>query len=209
MRKVCELGRSMVEMLGVLAIIGVLSVGGISGYSKAMFKHKMNKQMEQLNTIISSITRFKHELKRSSPDGSYIEVIPILKKMGEIPEDMYIENNDRYIQDVFKTRYQAYYQLAGGDFVGMYDTTHTTAMNNFIDMCKNAHLIAKDWRQELSLIQILDTNLKSIYQLYGDKRCDTSKKCLKNLKITDIDDLCRMCEEEDWCGFYFIWHVKD
>ena len=29
-------GRSMVEMLGVLAIIGVLSVGGISGYSKAM-----------------------------------------------------------------------------------------------------------------------------------------------------------------------------
>ena len=29
-------GRSMVEMLGVLAIIGVLSVGGISGYSKAI-----------------------------------------------------------------------------------------------------------------------------------------------------------------------------
>ena len=29
-------GRSMVEMLGVLAIIGVLSVGAIAGYSKAM-----------------------------------------------------------------------------------------------------------------------------------------------------------------------------
>ena len=29
-------GRSMIEMLGVLAIIGVLSVGGIAGYSKAM-----------------------------------------------------------------------------------------------------------------------------------------------------------------------------
>ena len=31
-----QIGRSMVEMLGVLAIIGVLSVGGIAGYSKAM-----------------------------------------------------------------------------------------------------------------------------------------------------------------------------
>ena len=36
-------GRSMIEMLGVLAIIGVLSVGGISGYSRAMAKYKLTK----------------------------------------------------------------------------------------------------------------------------------------------------------------------
>ena len=35
-------GRSMIEMLGVLAIIGVLSVGGIAGYYKAMEKFKQN-----------------------------------------------------------------------------------------------------------------------------------------------------------------------
>ena len=35
-------GRSMVEMLGVLAIIGVLSVGGIAGYSLGMRKHRAN-----------------------------------------------------------------------------------------------------------------------------------------------------------------------
>ena len=29
-----EIGRSMIEMLGVLAIIGVLSVGGIAGYGR-------------------------------------------------------------------------------------------------------------------------------------------------------------------------------
>ncbi len=39
-----ENGRSMVEMLGVLAIIGVLSVGTIAGYSKAMMKYKLNRQ---------------------------------------------------------------------------------------------------------------------------------------------------------------------
>ena len=42
-----ETGRSMVEMLGVLAIIGVLSVGGIAGYTMAMNKYKAN---EILNT---------------------------------------------------------------------------------------------------------------------------------------------------------------
>ena len=42
MRKM-EKGRSMVEMLGVLAIIGVLSVGGIYGYTVAMNKHKANE----------------------------------------------------------------------------------------------------------------------------------------------------------------------
>ena len=37
MRKIkSQLGRSMVEMLGVLAIIGVLSIGGVTGYRYAM-----------------------------------------------------------------------------------------------------------------------------------------------------------------------------
>lgn len=48
-------GRSMVEMLGVLAIIGVLSVGGISGYSKAMAKFKLTKAQDQLSMMIMNI----------------------------------------------------------------------------------------------------------------------------------------------------------
>ena len=43
MYKEKESGRSMVEMLGVLAIIGVLSVGGIAGYTTAMNKHRANQ----------------------------------------------------------------------------------------------------------------------------------------------------------------------
>ena len=38
-----ESGRSMVEMLGVLAVIGVLSVGGIAGYTYAMNKYYANE----------------------------------------------------------------------------------------------------------------------------------------------------------------------
>ncbi len=38
-----ESGRSMVEMLGVLAIIGVLSIGGIAGYTMAMNRYRANE----------------------------------------------------------------------------------------------------------------------------------------------------------------------
>ncbi|MBQ9738005.1 MAG: hypothetical protein IJV75_00620, partial [Alphaproteobacteria bacterium] len=44
-RRECRLaqsGRSMVEMLGTLAIIGVLSMGGIAGYSYGMDKYRAN-----------------------------------------------------------------------------------------------------------------------------------------------------------------------
>ncbi len=55
MQKNNQSGRSMVEMLGVLAIIGVLSVGGIAGYSKAMAKFKLSKAMDQVSTVITNV----------------------------------------------------------------------------------------------------------------------------------------------------------
>ncbi len=58
MKRYCgseQSGRSMVEMLGVLAIIGVLSVGGIAGYSKAMAKYKVNQALEQASTLMVNI----------------------------------------------------------------------------------------------------------------------------------------------------------
>jgi len=53
-----ENGRSMIEMLGVLAIIGVLSVGGIAGYSKAMQKYRINKTIEQITLIAGNVRSF-------------------------------------------------------------------------------------------------------------------------------------------------------
>lgn len=55
LNKIEQSGRSMVEMLGVLAIIGVLSVGGISGYSKAMAKYKLTKAQDQLSMLLINI----------------------------------------------------------------------------------------------------------------------------------------------------------
>ena len=46
MKNINESGRSMVEMLGVLSIIGVLSIGGIAGYSMAMNRYRANEALD-------------------------------------------------------------------------------------------------------------------------------------------------------------------
>ena len=46
-----QMGRSMVEMLGVLAIIGVLSVAGIYGYTVAMRKHHANEILQTISML--------------------------------------------------------------------------------------------------------------------------------------------------------------
>ena len=54
-RQTNPIGRSMIEMLGVLAIIGVLSVGGIAGYTKAMEKIHVNKIVNMISDISTTI----------------------------------------------------------------------------------------------------------------------------------------------------------
>ena len=43
----------MIEMLGVLAIVGVLSAGGIAGYSMAMQSYKTNQLIDKINLMVT------------------------------------------------------------------------------------------------------------------------------------------------------------
>ncbi len=52
---VAQCGRSMIEMLGVLAIVGVLSIGGIAGYSKAMNMYKINRWSAYYTELLANL----------------------------------------------------------------------------------------------------------------------------------------------------------
>ena len=54
-----ESGRSMVEMLGVLAIMGVLSIGAVAGYRWAMDKRNANEIVNEIKkrAVIASQQR--------------------------------------------------------------------------------------------------------------------------------------------------------
>jgi len=66
MKKINEYGRSVVEMLGVLAVIGVLSVGGLAGYSKAMHKYKVQKSVSFVTDAL-----IEYQLFSKRPIGNY------------------------------------------------------------------------------------------------------------------------------------------
>ena len=96
MKHINENGRSMVEMLGVLAIIGVLSVGGIAGYSKAMNKYKINKTTDQVSMLVANLrTLF-------SSQGNYDGLTNAkAKKFGVVPNDMYTSVSGDDIKNAF------------------------------------------------------------------------------------------------------------
>ena len=76
-------GRSMIEMLGVLAIVGVLSVGGIAGYSKAMTKFKINKTADQISQIVTNIRTLYAQ--QTTYEGLYTATAI---QMGVTPDEM-------------------------------------------------------------------------------------------------------------------------
>lgn len=63
-------GRSMIEMLGVLAIVGILSVGGISAFQKAMTKHKINQTTGEFSQFINDILGYSAQIKRLRSKGN-------------------------------------------------------------------------------------------------------------------------------------------
>ena len=82
-------GRSMIEMLGVLAIIGVLSVGGIAGYSKAMQKYRINITIEQITLIAGNVRSF------FAPQKSYAGLNnTVIKKAKLVPDEMWEYKDD-------------------------------------------------------------------------------------------------------------------
>ena len=194
-----EKGRSMVEMLGVLAIIGVLSVGAISGYSKAMFKYKLNKQAEQLSTIINAGLRYAGTWNFTQN----INLVPYFIKLGEVPENM-IKDSSQYIYDVFNTRLGMGYTINDENqhytqFYIMLDTSDDSDYS--LSICRNIVNISKEFHANLWKISILNQGSEGALvgdgetwdgkTYMGDAYCTGGSQCLKDMTMEDIDTFCR------------------
>ena len=186
-------GRSMVEMLGVLAIIGVLSVGAIAGYSKAMMKYKLNKHAEQMNTVINAVARNVHNFDNIKQGGTYLT--PYLIKMGEIPTEMVKGSVRSVIYDVFG---QAWGVFIIGNGTAIYlssdrSTALTTKSADNLEICKNILLAAKENSDSIAHVDSISNhynNDNKYKSLYGDHECNTEVNCLKDLSLNDVYDFC-------------------
>ena len=201
-------GRSMVEMLGVLAIIGVLSIGAISGYSKAMTKYKLNKQTEQISWLLNAMYRYKDLLEQNQPWESFV---PYLKKLGEIPQEM-IKDNSIYLYDSFGLRYGIYTNACSPTCT--YTNLHINIIDTYqnFDICNNIIETSKAFTEQLDHINFFQTNdddTNTPLYIMGNAKCLKSNKCLKDLSKNDIYNICQLCADKKGCSFNIQYKIKD
>jgi type II secretory pathway pseudopilin PulG len=187
----------MVEMLGVLAIIGVLSVGAIAGYSKAMMKYKLNKHAEQMNTLINAVARNVHSFDNIKQIGT--SLAPYLIKMGEVPTEMIKQNQTNLIYDIFGQAWEVFIGDFDGKtiFLSSYSTDGSSSLTiksaDNLEICKNILITAKENSGNIYSVYTVSnhhTDDKEQALLVGDSLCTSRRKCLKNLTLNDIYEIC-------------------
>ena len=172
MNKTNESGRSMIEMLGVLAIIGVLSVGGIAGYSKAMMQFKINKSINQVSEIVANVRTLYAQQKTC--EGLNISTA---LSMGAIPDDLSTVSGRYSVSNIFGGYIDVNCVYAGYDKPDVYTKSFSIV---FEGMPKEAcvALATKDWGSAsstgLTAMQVYDGDLSGYYLGSADYNCEGS-----------------------------------
>ncbi len=185
-------GRSMVEMLGVLAIIGVLSVGAISGYSKAMEKYKINKFVNSYSILITNLLQYKDSFIH---EKNMFDITSTLQKLNLFPEGFIIKNGKVYDSLGFKP-----YVFIRHERLVTTIILSDTAMKNFRgDLCKEIFLnLLIPHSPNLYYAWVWNDGITD-YAWYGDEQCNEKRNCLKNMTLKDIDTTCNSCIEDHPC----------
>ena len=192
----------MIEMLGVLAIIGVLSVGGIAGYSKAMIKFKTNTLLQQISTIISNTQILYAQQKNHEGLDSETAI-----QMGIIPAEL-ISSDGKTLVDSF------------GDELDLTDWGNYSLIGFILSMSTKEKCLAvsnADWNAFNPWIVGLTSEggsgewLTYCTNKYEDKdsdsACDGSAgKVVEKLPFSPSDtaEICSTCSAENSCAFILI-----
>ena len=192
----------MVEMLGVLAIIWVLSVGGIAGYSKAMMKYKINKFSVAMNELLNTAIQYKGQLysSRNAMDDQGAQYFSnILDKMNALPEGIRYKN-DIYLEDMFGN--QIWVFAYPNQAIAYHGVGYTLSWNGSTSLSNEiCHQLIKIVKENSSQIWYTLTNSS---KHYGDVACSENAQCLRDLTISEIEGTCHSCRVGNECRFYIF-----
>ena len=219
---ICSIGRSMIEMLGVLAIVGVLSVGGIAGYSKAMEKFKVNKIINEYNNLIFGLLEHKQNLQKSLEETSSLVDISLVDTSFSL----------NLVPKTWKKFSFHYMQDECGNFVGPYYRSRRSNRNDnspeqsgiIIDFIfgglkkdESGKEIAADFNDKVCF-DILD---KIVFPLsytitgtilaggswyyYGKEFCNSGRKCISTMTLQQMKSMCNSCNKTGRCALTIIF----
>ena len=200
-RQTNPIGRSMIEMLGVLAIIAVLSVGGIAGYSKAMETYKLNRLVEQYVYLFRGLIEYRDSLVVTSTESYYlietVSALGLISPLWNVNYAMCVDEADNK------------FNLTSRHNELVMDLNLKPGSEFSSKACeKLIQQVFQPLHAFISRIHFYDSSGKN-HQFYyfGDTLCKAyNVDCLNNLPVTKIKDMCGYCSiKEDSDCFLVIY----
>ena len=197
-------GRSMIEMLGVLAIIAVLSVGGIAGYSKAMEMFKINKIIEEYNYFIAGLLEHLPDYEKLNKDSSQLYLTEFAIAANLTPTTW--KNYDNWTI-IDSQNHMVWPFVRGGHLVfeiGIVDQSSGNILphSTNLDYCRALYRnVMQPLHGAVSRVTFYRHQTdNSSYVYYGDGYCGNENKCLSELSLSAIDEMCKSCTDKNpWC----------
>ena len=174
-----QAGRSMIEMLGVLAIIGILSVGGIAGYSKAMERYRVNETINQISHIVQN-TRDLFRTQKNFYGGMSFSIDRM--STGDYTNRLIADKAKIFPTALVKNDYNS---LFGGEIRwyadGRFSNDDGKAfILEFWKIPQEAciELATRDWQSNLGIVSMIVRGTASSYSFQGSfsGRCTTRYK---------------------------------
>ena len=199
---ICCLGRSMIEMLGVLAIIGVLSVGGIAGYSKAMDMYKLNRLVDQYAYLFRGLVEYRKSLVVTGGQTSIKDAVLALDLIPSSWDTNYYSSAE--VKDEIGNRLNLlsrYNEL-------VFDLTLDASPDFSTQLCENLmQRLFQPMHSVINRIVFFDLNgVNSNLFYFGDTMCEAAPNyCLRDMEVAKIHQACNYCAiKEDSACFFVI-----
>ena len=200
-------GRSMIEMLGVLAIIAVLTVGGIAGYSKAMEKFKVDKAIGEYSQLIIGLMEHKNSLSKLDANQDYGTDLADFVEAANLVPQSWKKVDSLGFNDAYGNRIHTYTNnskdIAIDFYLGGYEENEDSkrvskAFNTKV--CEEIfNNMAKPLQSSLKKAWLWGTKV----EFYGNSYCCPNCKCLNKLTLSEIHQACNSCIKDTFCAIVF------
>ncbi len=206
-----QFGRSMIEMLGVLSIVGILSVGGIAGFSKAMAKYRMIKFKEKYMYFVQEVLQYdktwtKERARAGVQGNTQFALASLIARVGLLPQHW--EQKDVYIYDDVGGKHYISKGLQNMEF--QYSITYSEMSRNSESKqrCLTLMLDVLKQMDNIYFISLWKNNTRYGNLLYGKDYCNQKTQvCFAEMDVAEIYEYCSVCEKNK-TQCYIVYYFK-
>ncbi len=195
--KINEVGRSMIEMLGVLAISGILGVQGIAVLGATLEKYRMDQSVVQISELIDSVYVYARQWRIKTDERTTL--VPYLKAVGRIPDGMKAEDNDTVLKTSLGNYARVYINGSGYYRQTMLTINGSKSWEANIQLYSEKNSIHYCGQILLAVQKVYQESPKSFCYIYlrnqpgGGRTANLRDKSynFNNLNLSEIYDMCR------------------